>query len=173
MRLRRLAFLLALTAPGLGAGCGWTPLYADRTTTPAAADLRAVKVDAIAERIGQHLEMALRSAFNPNGIPTPPRYELKTTLAVNRSDLGIQSQGLATRGQVDVVATYVLTNITNKKPLLTNTIHVSDSFDILANGYATVVTEEDARNRCVEELRGEITARLTMFMQRQEAAAGS
>jgi hypothetical protein len=173
MRLRRLAFALALTAPGLCSGCGWTPLYADRTTTPAAADLRAIKVDPIAERVGQRLEMALRTSFNPTGIPSPVRYELKTTVAVNTSDLGIQSQGLATRGQIDVVATYVLTEIAGTKPLLTNTIHVSDSFDILANGYATVVTEDDARTRCVEELRGEIIARLTMFMQRREAAAGS
>lgn len=173
MRLRRFAFLLALIAPGVSAGCGWTPLYADRTTAPASVDLRAIKVDPIAERIGQRLEMALRTSLNPSGILTPSRYELKTTLAINRSDLGLQSQGLATRGQVDVVATYVLTDIGNRKPLLTNTIHVSDSFDILANGYATVVTEDDARTRTVEELRGEIVARLTMFMQRQEAAAGS
>lgn len=173
MRLRRFAFLLALTAPGLGTGCGWTPMYADRATTPAAADLRAIKVDPIAERIGQRLEMALRSSFNPDGIPAPTRYELKTTLAVNRADLGIQSQGLATRGQVDVTATYALSDIATKKPLLTNTIHVSDSFDILANGYATVVTEDDARTRTVEELRAEIVARLTMFMQRREAAPAS
>lgn len=173
MSLRRIAFALVLTVPGLCAGCGWTPLYADRTTTPASADLRAIKVAPITERIGQRLEMALRTSLNPNGIPTLPRYELKTTLAVARSDLGIQSQGLATRGQVDVIATYALIEIATKKALLTNTIHVSDSFDILANGYATVVTEDDARTRTVEELRGEIIARLTMFMQRQEDAAGS
>jgi LPS-assembly lipoprotein len=173
MRLRRLAYALVLTVPGLCSGCGWTPLYADRATGPAGADLRAIKVDPITERIGQHLEMALRTSLNPSGIPTPVRYELKTTLALNRSDLGIQSQGLATRGQVDVAATYVLSEIATKKPLLTNTIHVSASFDILANGYATVVTEDDARTRTVEELRGEIVARLTMFMQRQEAAVGS
>jgi LPS-assembly lipoprotein len=173
MRLRRLAFALALTAPGMCPGCGWTPMYADRATTPASADLRAIKVDAISERIGQRLEMALRTSLNPTGIPTPVRYELKTTIAVVRSDLGLQSQGLATRGQVDVFATFVLTDLATKKMLLTNTIHVSDSFDILANGYATVVTEDDARTRTVEELRAEIAARLTMFMQRRQAVAGS
>jgi LPS-assembly lipoprotein len=173
MRLRRFAFLLALTVPGLCPGCGWTPMYADHATLPAAADLRAIKVNPINERIGQRLEMALRTSLNPDGIPSPVRYELRTVLAVTRSDLGIQSQGLATRGQVDVAATYVLTDIASKKLVLTNTIHVSDSFDILANGYATVVTEDDARTRTVEELRGEIVARLTMFMQRRETAAGS
>ena len=170
--MRRILIALTAVAPVFCAGCGWTPLYASRETGPADAELRAIKVAPIAERIGQRLEIALRDTLNPTGIPTPVRYELKTTLAVQRSDLGIQSQGLATRGQVDVTATYLLSDITTKATLLRNTIHVADSFDILANGYATVVTEEDARIRTVQELRDEIAARLTMFMQRRHAAGG-
>ncbi|HEX3882775.1 MAG TPA: hypothetical protein VHW66_08960 [Stellaceae bacterium] len=173
MRPHRIRLALALVLPALCAGCGWTPLYAGRETGPAAADLRAIKVDPIPERIGQRLEIALRTSLNPTGIPTPPRYELKTTLSVARSDLGVQSQGIATRGQVDVTATYVLADIATGKPLLTNTVHVADSFDILANGYATVVTEDDARTRTAEELRGEIIARLTIYMQRREGSPES
>ena len=170
--MRRILIALVATAPVFCAGCDWTPLYASRETGPADAELRAIKVAPISERIGQRLEIALRDTLNPTGIPTPVRYELKTTLAVQRSDLGIQSQGLATRGQVDVTATYLLSDIATKATLLRNTIHVADSFDILANGYATVVTEEDARVRTVQELRDEIAARLTMFMQRRHAAGG-
>ena len=170
--MRRILIALVAAAPVFCAGCDWTPLYASRETGPADAELRAIKVAPISERIGQRLEIALRDTLNPTGIPTPVRYELKTTLAVQRSDLGIQSQGLATRGQVDVTATYSLSDIATKATLLRNTIHVADSFDILANGYATVVTEEDARVRTVQELRDEIAARLTMFMQRRHAAGG-
>lgn len=165
--------VLALASPGLAGGCDWTPLYADRATTPADAELRAIKVDPIPERVGQRLDIALRDALNPSGIPTPQRYELKTTLAVARSDLGVQSQGLATRGQLDVIATYALTDILSKKPLLTNTVHANNSFDILANGYATVVTEDDAKTRAVAELTTEIVARLTMYMQRRAETASS
>ena len=177
MRFRRaipaLTLTLGLALPGLLPGCGWTPLYADRTTGPADADLRAIRVDPIPERIGQRLGIALRDSLNPSGIPTPQRYELKTTLAVAREDLGVQSQGLATRGELDVVATYVLTDMTTKTVLLTNTVHVSDSFDILANAYATIVTEDDARTRTVEELRTEILARLTLLMQRRRGEGAS
>jgi hypothetical protein len=63
----------------------------------------------------------------------------------------------------------VLSDITSNAELLRNTIHVADSFDILANEYATVVAEDDARTRAVEELRREIVARLTMFMQRRHS----
>jgi hypothetical protein len=48
-------------------------------------------------------------------------------------------------------------------------VHTSESFDILANNYASVVAEEDARIRAVEELRRDIVTRLTLFLQRRAA----
>ncbi len=161
-------------APGLLAillvtlsGCGWTPLYADPETGPAAAALRAIHVEPISERVGQRLEWALRNALNPNGIPTHERYDLKTTLAVSRASLGIQSQGLATRGRLDIGATFVLLDLKSGKGLLANTIHSQSAFDILPNGYVTKVAEEDADRRAVEELSREIVVRLTLFMERR------
>ena len=62
----------------------------------------------ISERIGQRLEMALRNSLNPTGEPTKYRYTLRTTLTVSLSDLGIQSQGTATLGRLDVYANSVL-----------------------------------------------------------------
>src|SRR6266571_2823717 len=83
---------------GLGllqmAGCGWAPLYADLVTGPADAELRAISVASIPERIGQRLALALRESLNPSGEPTRQRYLLRTTLQIARSDLGIQTQGL-------------------------------------------------------------------------------
>ena len=76
--------LLALTlAVGLALplpGCGWEPLYADPQSGPTSADLRAIEVTPIADRIGQRLEMALRNSLNPTGEPTRVRYTLYTTL---------------------------------------------------------------------------------------------
>ncbi len=173
MPTRRALFCLALALPALASGCGWTPLYASRETGPANAELRAIRVAPIAARIGQNLELGLRESLNPSGVPTPPRYVLNTTLQALLSDLGIQSQGLGTAGQVDAIATISLRDIATGKVLLNNTIHVNQPFDILANGYATVVNENDANNRLAEELKQEIVARLTMFMQRRIASASA
>ena len=159
------ALLLSLS------GCGWEPLYADPETRPASADLRAIRVEPIAERIGQKLELALRTWFNPTGEPTPTRYILNTTLSVVRLDLGISSQGLGTRARLEANAAYVLHDIRSGAPLTTGNVHVSQSFDILANQYANIVAEQDARNRAVEELRRELTTRLEVFFQRHAAAA--
>ena len=167
--MRDAAKRLALLLPLLAAGCGWHPLYAAPQTGPADAELRAIRVDPISERTGQRLELALRRAFNPTGIESPTRYELKTTLAVARADLGVQAQGLATRSKIDGYATFVLSDLRTGKQLLKDSTHTFDTFDVEPNGYATVVNDNDARARVAEELSREIVTRLILFMQRRAA----
>jgi LPS-assembly lipoprotein len=168
MNSRRLIALAAAAAQMLS-GCGWAPLYADTDTEAASEELQAIKVDPIPERIGQRLEIALRNSLNPTGEPTPPRYRLGTTLAVTLSNFGIQSQGLATLGQIDATATFKLVDLQTGGILLTNTIHVANSFDLNPNQYSTIVGEDDAGVRSVAELDQEIVTRLTFFMQRRMA----
>jgi LPS-assembly lipoprotein len=154
-------------------GCGWEPLYGDIETEPVSVELRAIKVDPIAERIGQRLAIALRNSLNPTGEPTTARYQLSTTLITYLSNLGIQSQGLATLGQLDAYATYKLVELKTGSILLTNTVHVANSFDLNPNQYSTIVGEDDVRNRSVAELDQEIVTRLTLFLQRRATEAGS
>jgi LPS-assembly lipoprotein len=161
---------LAFALPMLS-GCGWEPLYADPQTGKSFAALRAITVNPIAERIGQMLETGLRQSFNPDEIPTKPLYNLKITLSASLADLGIQSQGLGTRGEAQIYASYQLSEIGTNKMLQTGTVHASDSFDIQANGYSTVVAQNDSETRAVEEVRREIVARLTMFLQNKEPKA--
>ena len=152
------------------AGCGgWVPLYADAETGPADENLQAIKVTPIPERIGQKLALALRESLNPTGLPTPTRYVLRTTLQTVRSDLGLQSFGLGTRGKLDIYATYVLSDSRSNAQLLSASSHVAESFDILASEYAATVAESDAGTRAVEELRRDIVSQLTIFLQRRAA----
>ncbi|HYU12560.1 MAG TPA: LPS assembly lipoprotein LptE [Stellaceae bacterium] len=172
MPARRALVVLALGLVLALAGCGWTPLYADRATEPADEELRAIKVDPIPDRIGQRLAWALRESFNPTGVPTPQRYRLSTLLTTARADLGIQSTGLGSRGKFDANATFTLRDIKTGASLLAQLSHVSESFDIVANEYASIVAEDDARTRAVEELRRDIVARLTLFLQQRAAVTG-
>src|SRR5205085_7478197 len=103
MATPRLLLVLTLGAAVALAGCGWTPLYADRETGPADSELRAIKVDPIPERIGQRLAWTLRESLNPDGAPAPQRYRLSILLTTARSDLGIQQTGLGSRGKLDAV----------------------------------------------------------------------
>jgi LPS-assembly lipoprotein len=155
------------------ASCGWAPLNANIEAGPAGEDLRAIRVDPIPERLGQRLEMASRNSLNPSGEPTRQRYVLRVTPAVGLSNLGVQAQGLATLGQLDVVVTYNLGDLESGSTLLTNTIHVANSFDLNPNQYSTIAGENDAAVRSVAELNQEIVTRLTVIMQRRMAEKSS
>jgi LPS-assembly lipoprotein len=165
----RVLFALAMAAPLALSACGWAPLYADPDTGPASEELRAIHVDPISERIGQRLDIALRSSLNPTGEPTTERYRLRTTLTTYLSNLGIQSQGLGTLGKLDVYVTYYLIDLQSGNNLLVNSLHVANSFNLNPNQYSTIVGEDDAAVRSVAELNEEIVARLTLFMQRRLA----
>jgi LPS-assembly lipoprotein len=171
MIARRRLLAAALVLPATLAGCGWEPLYANHDSDVGSADLRAIQVARIPERVGQLLETALRNSFNPNSIETKPAYRLNVTLSRSVQDLAIQSQGLGTRGEVQLTASFSLIELATGKQLQSGTVHTSDSFDIQANGYSTVVAQDDASIRDVEEVRREIVARLTMFMQNKQRAA--
>jgi LPS-assembly lipoprotein len=165
----RVLIALAAAVAQMLSGCGWAPLYGGVETGPTSEELRAVKVDPISERIGQRLEIALRNSLNPTGEPTTPRYLLKTRLSVVLGNLGIQSQGLATLGQLDVYADYTLSDLQSGSQLVANRVHVANSFDLNPNQYSTIVAEDDAAVRSVAELDQEIMSRLTLFMQRRMA----
>ncbi|HYZ40289.1 MAG TPA: LPS assembly lipoprotein LptE [Stellaceae bacterium] len=168
----RAPFIPALTlgASIALAGCGWAPLYADPEAGPASDELRAIRVEPIsAGRIGQRLEIALRNSLNPAGEPTPERYRLRTTLFTILANLGIQSQGLATLGKLDIYATYSLVDAQSGANLLVSTTHVFNTFDLNPNQYSTTVGEADAAVRGAAELDQEIVNRLTLFFQRRLA----
>ena len=152
-------------------GCGWEPLYADRAAGPADAELAAIKVAPIPERIGQVLALGLRQWLNPSGAPVPTRYLLRTLLQATRLDLGVLQLGLGTRSRLDVVANFTLIDIASGAQLFAATSHAANSFDILSNYYANVVAEEDARKRAIEEIRRDMVIQLTAFLQRRAAPA--
>ena len=160
---------IVLLFPLFLAGCGWERLYADPQTGPASAELRAIKVNPISDRVGQRLEIALRDSLNPTGIPTMPRYTLRTTLYFSLSGLGLQSQGTASLGQIDLHSTsYLIENRTGQN-LLTISLHEQNSFQLNPNQYSTIVGEDDAQVRTVAELNQEIVRRLTLFLEHRVA----
>lgn len=170
---RRALFALGAVLALQLAGCGWERLYADPQSGPASADLRAIKVQPIPERIGQRLELALRASLNPTGEPTKPLYTLRTTLYYSLSSLGIQSQGTATLGKIDATAFCYLIQNSSGQNLTNFTIHEQNSFELNPNQYSTVVGEDDAQIRSVAELNQEIVRRLALFMERHVAESAA
>ncbi len=169
MSWSRRALLVALGAAPL-AGCGFRPLYAGRTAGEYDPMLAAIKVEPIADREGQILELALRERLNPRGAETPQRYTLQVSLALSRSDLGIQRNATSTRSEINARANYALSG---------DGVHFSgqsrtvSAFNLQNDAWAATVAEDDARERAIEELADAIVLQLSLWSERRRKTAQS
>ena len=168
MSWSRRALLIAVAA-ALG-GCGFHPLYGGRTAGAYDPDLAAIKVASIPDRAGQILALSLREKLNPRGVNLPERYTLKTAITLARGDLGIERNATSVRGQVDAVALYDLTG-PGGVTLLHGRSHTISAFNIVQDGYATQVAENDARERALNDISDDMVMNLSLFVRNRRAAS--
>jgi len=169
MSWSRRALLIALAAAPLG-GCGFHPLYGGRTAGGYDPDLAAIKVAPIADRAGQMLALSLREKLNPRGAEAPVRYTLQTSVTVARGDLGIERNATSVRGQVDAVASYDLIG-PGGAILFHGRSHTISAFNIVLDGYATQVAEDDARARALNDISDDMVMNLSLFVRNRRAAS--
>jgi LPS-assembly lipoprotein len=160
--LRRCVLVLGMAT--LLGGC-FRPLYADSTqaTTGGSvkANMAAIKVGAIPDRMGHFLRNELVFDLNVASLDVPERYllDVKVTeyLDVTVTDY---STGRADSATLVATATYTLTEIGKDKPIL-NTSSVSRAtYDRSTQRYANVAAARDAQTRAAKSLSGLITNRL-------------
>jgi len=149
----------------LGA-CGFHPLYAPSSRAAYEPELAAIRVEAIPDRLGQILAISLRDSLKPNGERAVNRYALRIALTTSRQDVGIRSDGTASRAEIDTTATFTLTELGSNRILLTSSARTVSGFDILTDDYATIVAEKDAKERSMRDLSDEIHTRLALFLRR-------
>jgi LPS-assembly lipoprotein len=147
------------------AACGFHPLYAESHRVADEPALAAIKVMPIADRMGQQLELSLREQLNPRGLSLEPRYQLSVTLAIARSDLGIQRDATATRGQVYVAASIVLADAKTSKVLYRGSARSLSAFNVVNDAFAAQVAQDDSDSRTVRDLADEIRTRIAIFLQ--------
>ncbi len=163
--------LLAIVAVGLLlTACGYRPLYGNQGKVTAAG-METVKIGLIENRTGQILRNLLLDQVNPNGEPIDPEYSLSVSLRESRQDLGLRKDETATRANLIITASYQLTKNGHEKPIMSATSRSTNSFNILDDQFATVVTEKDARRRGVRELSEQIALRLAIYFN--SLASGS
>jgi LPS-assembly lipoprotein len=165
----RRAILLPLLA--LLGGCGFHPLYGESAQASYEPELATIRVMPIPDRIGQQLAMSLRDALNPSGEPVPQRYNLSIALVTSEADLGIQRDASATRGRVDVYATFQLSDSRTGKPVYHGRTQTTSAYNIVNDAFAAEMADEDARSRTVRDLTDEIRLRLSLFLRDQRAAS--
>jgi LPS-assembly lipoprotein len=161
--------LLALALLPLAA-CGFHPLYSEAVQRQENPQLAGIMVTPIPDRYGQQLELALREALNPEGLTVKPLYRLDVGVQIQRIDLGIQRDASSARGRINAYATLSLFDVATNRQIYVSRTQSTSAFNILQDGYAAEVAEEDARTRTVRDLTDQIRLRLALFLRDRPTA---
>jgi LPS-assembly lipoprotein len=164
-----LAAVLAIALLAL-AGCGFRPLYGERSAASVAApELAAIQIDSISNREGQLVRNSLLDKMQPRGAAPKPLYRLQVGVGIARESLGVRIDDTATRGNLTMNASYTLIDLASGKPLMSANSRAVSSYNILDSDFATVISENDAIRRTAAEVSEEIKTRVAIFLSSRKA----
>lgn len=171
MSWSKLAGLAALALALAGAaGCGFRPLYGERSAASvSASQLAAIQISLIPDREGQLLRNNLLDRLHPSGAAPRQLYRLDVNLQTVKENYGIRTDETATRATLTMTANYSLIDIASGKPLMNSRSRAISSYNILDSEFATVISERDAVQRTAADLSEEIRTRLAIFLSSRQA----
>jgi len=143
---------------GLG-GCGFQPLYAAPGVTP---KLAAIEVSRPDGRPGFLLGQSLDDELGNNS-GGRPIYRLTMQLSETRIPRGININNVATRYEVDLTASYQLSEIATRTPVTKGTVTVNATYDQAPQPYASLAAEQDGERRAAEAAAQRIRLELASF----------
>lgn len=155
-------------------GCGMRPLYAPSAPWK---DAYPVHVATISDREGQLLRKSLLRLFSPYGPSNQVLYELKTSLHIEKDEIGLRQDQTAQRNRITAKASYALVDRATKKNLLEGTRTSINSYAIGDNSATSmlplIVAEKDAKARSMEELAFAIHTDVILYLQEHPIAQES
>jgi len=164
----RLLLCLALVLTG----CGYHPLYgrqgADNAST--VDEMALIRIEAIPDRIGQQMYNMLRERLNPYGKPEQAKYALSIALTETRENLFLEKDETATRANLTLKASFILRRLDDNSIVVSGSSRSVGSYDILSSQFASVVSEEDARERTARAISDDIRTRLALALQPRESS---
>jgi LPS-assembly lipoprotein len=159
------ALTVAALAPLMSA-CGFKPMYGGRAGSAVVAALAEVEVARINDRTGQLLRNALERRMERagGGGTAKKRYLLTCGVAESKQELGLSKDSFASRADLTLTVDFTLSY--QGKSLLTGSTQGIVAYNILDQQYATVISEQDSRQRAVEQVSEDITRRLSSYFSR-------
>jgi LPS-assembly lipoprotein len=162
-RLFVVAGLLALA--GLQSGCGFQPVYGDRSNQQSASELQYIAIARVPDRVGHRLRDELYRLFNGDG--KAARYHLAIKLEDRTSVTAIDRDSSDRRSNLRLVAAISLTEPGTEAVLYQTTVISDAGIDQLPSDFATLVAEDAAERRAVERLARDIRQRLALYFARR------
>lgn len=168
---RRTAGLFA--AALLLAGCGFQPLYGRSPDGAVDDELASVKIQVIADRLGQQVHNYLLDRINRKGRPASPRYLLTVDLSLYKTRLGIERDETATRAKLELNADFRLSDVKSEEVLVDQATRSTTSYNIVDSAIATRSAELDATDRAAREVSENIRLALSLYFRQRAAESAS
>ena len=137
------------------------PLYAPIDGVDVAAELRAVAIEPVPERLGHYLHQELVLAFDGTGGGTPPKYTLLVT-AKERvlTPLVDTFSGRADSATVAGDAAYKLVPLGGGEPITAGVARSNANYDRSSQRFANIRAARDAEIRLAKALADQIRTRV-------------
>lgn len=163
----RASALLAVCLTLLLSACGFQPMYAPGPS--GAGAIGPVQVAEIDGKAGHVLKTELDRILRVENGGSAAPMQLEVTLQETISRLGIRLDQSATRGELRLVANYVLTPPNGGQQLRGSVASVVN-YDIPTAAFGEITAQDDARERAAEDLAERFRAELALRVAAQRRA---
>jgi LPS-assembly lipoprotein len=146
------------------AGC-FQPLYGEAVHPGLTAEMQAIAIEPIKDRIGHYLGDDLSATLNGTGATPEPKYRLTVIIAETSTTPTVTSQlQVANAATVSVIATYTLQPAGGADAVLTGAANSAAVYDRTEDRFANLRAQRDAEIRIAKSLASEIELRLAAYL---------
>ena len=143
--------------------CGYEPIYSKNININ--KELLSISIKNIKNRPGQILRNTLLNQLNPERERAIIKYRLIIKIIEEKTSLGYRRDMSATRQDLKITAEYLLKNAKNEEIILDQETSSVASFDVVESVYATLVAENDAREKNLQIISDDIYTNLVIFFK--------
>ena len=143
--------------------CGYEPIYSKNANIN--KELLSISVKNIKNRPGQIVRNTLLNQLNPERERVITKYKLIVEIFESKSSLAYRKDKSATRTDLEITANYLLTDIKNGEILLKEATTSISSFDVVESVYATLIAENDVREKSLKVISDDIYTNLVIFFK--------
>lgn len=164
MRLRPQCMVGTALAAALGLGGCFHPLYGTSDGKDIAAEMRAIAVDPIPERIGHYLANDLTFALHGGNEDVPPKYHLIVVASEGVQTALVDSvQGRATAGTLVTTATYRLVAANSAVTLTSGSVTSLATYDRSEQRFANIRAAANGEVRNSGTIADQVKTKLALY----------
>lgn len=161
MRLKFVSIIgvLALTA------CGFQPLHTSGSTAPLASMQLEFEQTRAQGEADSRVEFLLRQSLNDRMATGSSPYRLSLRSKLSRSTIGVTSDDIASRYDLTLDVTYILSDINTGDVLTRDDISAISTFGTPRDPYGRTAAQDSAEQRVAAEVADRIALKLASYFR--------